>query len=98
MIRGRKAPQELVDKYRAMESDRKILSEKEFYEKYPNQKESDERMKELEKRLLEENRLRELKKSKSKKSKVDVTVSHLKKLGCIIKLRDLDDLSHARLY
>jgi hypothetical protein len=97
MVRGRKAPQELVDKYRAMESDRKILSEKEFYEKYPNQKESDERMKELEKRLLEENRLRELKKSKSKKSKVDKAVIHLRKSGFLDNKRDLNDLSKARI-
>jgi len=84
VVRGRIAHKEVVEKYRKINEDRKVLSEKEFYKKYPEQKEIDLSMDRLEKELLEKNRLRDLKKSKSKrKSKVDITVSHLEKLNVV---------------
>lgn len=96
MIRGRIAPKEVVEKYSKLNYDRTVLSEKEFYEKYPEQKESDLEMDRLEKELLEENRLRDLKKSKSKrKSKVDIAVSHLQKLNVLDY--SSTDLKNARI-
>jgi hypothetical protein len=96
MVRGRIAPKEVVEKHRKVNYDRTVLSEKEFYEKYPEQKEIDLDMDRLEKELLEENRLRDLKKSKSKrKSKVDVAVSHLQKLDVLDY--SSTDLKNARI-
>jgi len=93
MIRGRIAPKEVVEKYRKINEDRKILSEKEFYEKYPEQKEIDLSMDRLEKELLEKNRLR----AKSKrKSKVDITVSHLQKLN-VVDYEQGIDFKNARI-